>query len=64
MLLGLFGSSSVAAGLLTLLLPETTERRLPESLADGEAFPDSPPRLPCLPGEGGGGGLRIGGLAM
>ncbi len=33
-----FGSSSVIAGLLILLLPETLKENLPETLQDGESF--------------------------
>ncbi|XP_072014083.1 organic cation transporter protein-like [Amphiura filiformis] len=45
-----FGSSSVIAGLLILLLPETLKENLPETLQDGEAFGgDMSSRLPsCL----------------
>lgn len=34
----IFGAGSVAAGLLALLLPETKNKRLPETLEDGEIF--------------------------
>lgn len=44
-LLGVFGTSSIIAALLSLLLPETVHRRLPETLADGEAF--STDLFPC-----------------
>ncbi|XP_070567620.1 organic cation transporter protein-like [Ptychodera flava] len=33
-----FGSTAVIAGLLTLLLPETLNKKLPETLEEGEAF--------------------------
>ncbi|XP_038045314.1 organic cation transporter protein-like [Patiria miniata] len=33
-----FGSLSVAAGLLSFLLPETKDKKLPETLEEGEAF--------------------------
>ncbi|XP_071800980.1 organic cation transporter protein-like [Asterias amurensis] len=34
----LFGSLSILAGLLALLLPETNHKKLPETLEEGEAF--------------------------
>ena len=34
----IYGGSAVAAGLLTLMLPETLNRKLPETLAEGEEF--------------------------
>ena len=34
----LFGGSAVLAGALTLLLPETLNQNLPETIADGEGF--------------------------
>ncbi|XP_071955146.1 organic cation transporter protein-like isoform X2 [Antedon mediterranea] len=34
----IFGSLSIAAGLLVLFLPETNGRQLPETMADGEQF--------------------------
>lgn len=34
----LFGGFSIAAGLLALLLPETKDKILPETLEEGEAF--------------------------
>lgn len=34
----LFGGLSIAAGLLALLLPETKDKILPETLEEGEAF--------------------------
>ena len=34
----IFGSVSVAAGLLTLFLPETLGQKLPETLEEGEDF--------------------------
>ena len=33
-----FGSCSILAGLLTLMLPETGKRPLPETLQDSETF--------------------------
>ncbi|XP_022110872.1 organic cation transporter protein-like [Acanthaster planci] len=44
----LFGSLSIAAGLLALLLPETNNKKLPETLEEGEAF--GKPK--CLGGSG------------
>lgn len=34
----IFGGSSVTAGLLTLMLPETLNRKLPETIQDGIEF--------------------------
>lgn len=34
----IFGGSSVTAGLLTLMLPETLNRKLPETIQDGIDF--------------------------
>ena len=34
----IFGSLSILAGLMSLLLPETLDEHLPETLEDGEAF--------------------------
>ena len=34
----LFGTLSIAAGLLALLLPETRNKILPETMEEGEAF--------------------------
>lgn len=34
----IFGAASVAAGLLSLLLPETLGQQLPESIEDGVIF--------------------------
>ena len=34
----IFGSASLAAGLLTLLLPETLNRNLPETIEEAERF--------------------------
>ncbi|XP_022110856.1 organic cation transporter protein-like [Acanthaster planci] len=34
----LFGALSITAGLLSLLLPETTNKKLPETMEEGEAF--------------------------
>lgn len=45
----IFGSLSVAAGLLALLLPETLHQKLPETIEDGEEFAkQNRPRWPCL----------------
>lgn len=35
-----FGASSVIAGLLSLILPETLGANLPETIEDGKAFPN------------------------
>ena len=34
----IFGGSSILAGMLALLLPETMDQKLPETLEDGEKF--------------------------
>lgn len=34
----IFGASSLAAGILALLLPETHHQKLPETLEDAEKF--------------------------
>ena len=34
-----FATLSLIAGLLTLILPETNNRQLPETLEDGDRFP-------------------------
>jgi OCT family organic cation transporter-like MFS transporter 4/5 len=34
----IFGCASLVAGLLTLLLPETVNRHLPETIEDAERF--------------------------
>ena len=33
-----FGASAVAAGILCLFLPETLNRKLPETIKDGQKF--------------------------
>ncbi|XP_074656215.1 organic cation transporter protein-like [Tubulanus polymorphus] len=40
----IFGSTAIAAGLLALLLPETLNQVLPETLEDGETFGKSSPK--------------------